>query len=104
MAGKRRTFTNEFKVEAVRLVRVDGHPVSQVAKDLGIHASLLRRWQRKLDARQVQLIGVKPPLAVAASVIVEQDEIRKLKRENERLRMERDVLKNPRRSDFGLWP
>jgi hypothetical protein len=36
---------------------------------------------------------VKPALAVAASVIVEQDEIRRLKRENERLRMERDILK-----------
>jgi transposase len=36
---------------------------------------------------------VKPTLAVASSIIVEQDEIRRLKRENERLRMERDILK-----------
>ena len=36
---------------------------------------------------------MKPSAAVAASIIVEQEEIRKLKRENERLRMERDVLK-----------
>jgi transposase-like protein len=60
MAGKRRAFTNEFKAEAVRLVTVDGHPVSQVAKDLGIHDSLLRRWQRKLDARRVREVGMKP--------------------------------------------
>jgi len=93
MAGKRRAFTDEFKAEAVRLVTVDGHPVSQVAKDSGIHDSLLRRWQRKLDTRRARVVGVKPALAVAASVIVEQDEIRRLKRENERLRMERDVLK-----------
>src|SRR3954454_15142517 len=77
MAGKRRAFTNEFKAEAVRLVTVDGHPVSQVAKDLGIHDSLLRRWQRKLDARRVREVGMKPALAVASSVIVEQDEIRR---------------------------
>jgi transposase-like protein len=31
----------------MRLVTVDGHPVSQMANDLGIHDSLLRRWQRK---------------------------------------------------------
>jgi transposase len=36
---------------------------------------------------------VKPSATVAASIIVEQEEIRKLKRENERLRMERDILK-----------
>jgi transposase len=93
MAGKRRAFTDEFKAEAVRLVTVDGHPVSQVAKDLGIHDSLLRRWQRKLEARRARAGGVKPPLAVAASAIVEQDEVRRLKRENERLRIERDVFK-----------
>jgi len=82
----------------VRLVTVEGHPARQVARDLGIHESLLRRWQRKLEARQARAAGVKPSATVAASIIVEQEEIRKLKRENERLRMERDVLKNPRGS------
>jgi len=47
---------------------------------------------------------VKPSATVAASILVEQEEIRKLKRENERLRMERDVLKNPRRPAAHLWP
>jgi transposase-like protein len=45
---------------------------------------------------------VKPSATVAASIIVEQEEIRKLKRENERLRMERDVLKNHHGSQFRL--
>jgi transposase-like protein len=54
MAGTRRAFTDAFKAEAVRLVTVDGHPVSQVAKELDIHDSLLRRWQRKLDARRAR--------------------------------------------------
>jgi len=93
MADQRRTFTQEFKAEAVRLVTEEGHPVSQVAQDLGIHASLLRRWHRKLKAKQARAPGIKRPLSVEASVIIEQDEIRKLKRQNERLRMERDVLK-----------
>ena len=42
-------------------------------------------------------------MAVAASLVVDQEEIRKLKRENERLRMERDILKNPRRPSVRLW-
>src|SRR5689334_25045352 len=103
MASIRRAFTDEFKAEAVRLVTVEGHSARQVAKDLGIHESLLRRWRRKLEARQARSAGVKPSVAVAASVLVEQEEIRRLKRANERLRMERDVLKNPRGPQFRLW-
>jgi transposase len=92
MSSIRRAFTDEFKAEAVRLVTtVEGHSARQVAWDLGIHESLLRRWQRKLEARQARAAGVKPFATVAASIIVEQEEIRKLKRENERLRMEHDV-------------
>ena len=93
MAVNRRIFTDEFKAEAVRLVTVEGHPARQVARDLDIHESLLRRWQRKLAARQARAPGVKPSATVAATIVGEQEEIRKLKRENERLRMERDILK-----------
>ena len=102
MASTRRAFTEEFKAEAVRLVTVEGHSARQVAKDLGIHESLLRRWRRKLEARQARAAGVKSSVAVAASAVVEHEEIRKLRRENERLRMERDVLKNPRRPPVRL--
>ena len=54
MASIRREFTDEFKAEAVRLVTVEGHSARQVAKDLGIHESLLRRWRRKLEVRQAR--------------------------------------------------
>ena len=93
MASIRREFTDGFKAEAVRLVTVEGHSARQVAKDLGIHESLLRRWRRKLEVRQARAAGVSSSGTVTASALVEQEEIRKLKRENERLRMERDVLK-----------
>jgi transposase len=76
MASIRRAFTDEFKAEAVRLVTVEGHSARQVVKDLGIQESLLRRWRRKLEARQARAAGVKTSVAVAASVIVEQEEIR----------------------------
>jgi transposase len=95
MAVNRRIFTDEFKAKAVRLVTVEGHPARQVARDLDIHESLLLwRWQRKLAARQARAAGVSPSATVAAAIIVEQEEIRKLKRENERLWMERDILIN----------
>lgn len=93
MAVNRRIFTDEFKAEAVRLVTVEGHAARQVARDLDIDESLLRRWQRKLEARQARMPGAKPSATVAAAIVVDQEEIRKLKRENERLRMERDILK-----------
>jgi transposase-like protein len=64
MASIRRAFTDEFKAESVRLVTVEGHPARQVARDLGIHESLLRRWQRKLEARQARAAGVKPSIAL----------------------------------------
>jgi transposase len=88
----------------LRLVTIEGHPACQVARDLDIHESLLRRWQRKRPARQARAPGVKPSATVVATIVVEQEEIRKLKRLNERLRMERDILKNPRGSVFRLWP
>jgi transposase-like protein len=70
MANNRRAFTDEFKAEAVRLVAVEGHSARQVAKDLGIHESLLRRWRRKLEARQARATGLKSSVAVAASAVV----------------------------------
>ena len=42
----RRTFSPEFKLEAVKLVRERGVPISQAAKDLGLHENVLRKWVR----------------------------------------------------------
>jgi transposase len=58
-----------------------------------VDESLLRSWRRKLEVRRAGTAGLAAPTAIAASVITEQEEIRRLRRENERLRMERDVLK-----------
>ncbi len=51
--GTRRHFTPAFKAKTVKRVTEGGHPLSQVAADLGIHASLLCRWRR----RAVQRLG-----------------------------------------------
>lgn len=50
MAGKRRQFTLEFKLEAVRLVDEGERPLAQVARELGIRAGMLRTWRRQADS------------------------------------------------------
>jgi transposase len=85
--GTRRKFSREFKLEAVRLVKHRGVSVAQVARDLDVHENVLRKWMRELAADAQQAFpgkGVMKP---------EQAEIERLKRENAKLRMERDILK-----------
>jgi transposase len=83
----RRLFSREFKVEAVRLVMDRGVSVAQAARDLEIHENMLRRWMKELSADPAQAFPghgqVKP----------EQLEIERLRRENAKLRAERDILK-----------
>ena len=82
----RRGYTDEFKAEAVRLVRDSARPVAQVARDLGIADHLLYRWrveQRRADAQG----------HTRESLRTEQEELVRLRRENVTLKQERDFLK-----------
>ncbi len=90
MATTRRQFTREFKREAVRLVTEGGRPVTHVARELGIHPTLLRAWQRQAAG----YVGgadedVFPGNGQVASP---NEELRRLRRENATLRQERDFL------------
>lgn len=49
MARKRRTYTSEFKAQAVRLVTEQGYSVAEAARSLGIHETLLRSWKQALE-------------------------------------------------------
>jgi transposase len=83
----RRLFSREFKVEAVRLVCDRRVSVAQAARDLDIHENMLRRWVKELSADPAQAFpghGQGKP---------EQLEIERLRRENAKLRAERDILK-----------
>ena len=82
----RRQFTDAFKSEAVRLTRESGRPVAQVARELGIGDSLLYRWRG--EQRQAESQG-----RTRQAMRVEQDELTRLRRENDTLRKERDFLK-----------
>ena len=85
----RRQFTDAFKSEAVRLTRESGRPVAQVAqvaRELGISDNVLYRW--RTEQQQVESQG-----RTRQAVRAEQDELTRLRRENETLRKERDFLK-----------
>ena len=83
---KRRTFTKEFKAESVRLVKDSGKSIGVIAKDLGIWEGVLRRWveQADIDAGK----GEEGALTTA-----EREELRRLRRDNKQLVMEREILK-----------
>ena len=85
-ATTRRQFTDACKCEAVRLTRESGRPVAQVAQELGISDNVRYRW--RTEQRHVESQG-----RTRQSVRAEQDELTRLKRENETLRKERDFLR-----------
>ena len=80
--GKRRTYTEEFKRDAVKLVTEQGYGVSEAAASLGIHANLLTSWKRKFAEQENGSLEVG-----------ERAELERLREENRRLKMERDILK-----------
>lgn len=85
MTTERRKYTEEFKREAVRLMESSGKPIAELARDLGINDNNLYRW-RTLYGRQDQ------PRASGNQSAMEA-ELKRLQRENEVLRAERDILK-----------
>ena len=87
MGEKRRNYDDEFKRAAIRLVTVNGHGVSETARNPGINAHMLSRWKREDEAKQ------NPTFAGNGRSAEEQDELRQLRHEVKRLRMEREVLK-----------
>jgi transposase len=99
---RRRSFPEAFKLEAVAAVR-GGRPVSHVAAELGLPDRLVRAWLRWAEARASRGSGpavlmpadapAAPPRRVGPSPAEQAAEIARLRRELDRVRMERDILK-----------
>mgnify|MGYP000473527551 FL=1 len=87
MTQKRKHYSKQFKIDAVKLVTEQGFNVSEAARNLGIHHSSLRRWKRHLESDGNQAFPGKGNLSA------EKQELNRLRKENKRLRMERDILK-----------
>ncbi len=91
---RRRSFTEDYKRQAVELVVSSGRSVASVANELGLRDSVLRRWVEKLAGGHEPTAAPRRPMTQAALPSADQAaEIARLRRENERLRMERDILK-----------
>jgi transposase len=82
----RRKFSAEFKAEAVRMAQKPGVAINTVANDLGINECVLRRWMREASS------GVAGKPAPQESSDLAKEVVR-LRKENARLRMERDIVK-----------
>ena len=82
-ARKRRNYTEDFKRDAVALVTEQGYKPSEAARSLGIGDNLIRRWKREFEeeASGTQL-GTD-----------EREELKRLRKENRMLRMEKEILK-----------
>src|SRR6476660_7031887 len=102
---RRRRFTREFKVEAVKLVRERGVSAAQAGRDLDVHENVLRKWVKEFGSDPVQAFPGQGQLKP------EQQEIERLRREVNKLKAERDILKKatlgavPQRAKFfvGQW-
>jgi transposase len=80
----RRKFTREFKVSAVRLVNEQGYSIPEAAKSLGVDQGSVRQWVEKFSAEA----GLAPSGDGALKA-----EVQRLRKENARLLMEREILK-----------
>jgi transposase len=87
MARARRTYTPEFKAEAVRLVTEQGYSVAEAARSLGLRENLIRNWKRAVRDQGEHAFPGQGKLPVV------EDEWRRLRAENKRLLAERDILK-----------
>ena len=87
MTKTRRTYTREFKLEAVHLLETSGRSAAQLERELGIGSGCLSRWKREFAEEGENAFPGHGRLAP------DQERIRQLERENEILRQERDILK-----------
>ncbi len=84
--GQKRTYkqySKEYKEEAVALVREQGYSVPEAAKALGIASNILYRWKMQIDAQLEDKLLSKD----------EREELKRLRKENKNLRMEKEILK-----------
>lgn len=87
MAQRRRQFDKQYKLDAVRMTEDSGRSIASIARDLGIHPNNLYKWRQELLTDPEQAFPGKGKLKA------EDEELRRLRRENETLKQERDILK-----------
>lgn len=87
MGKAHRTFSREFKIQTVELIQTSGKPLAQVARELGIVETVLRRWMQQFSQAGAEAFPGKGHQTAL------EEEVKRLRREVEVLKMEREVLK-----------
>ena len=85
---KRASYTKEFKLEALRLMRGTERPASEIARELGVRRNQLYKWQEQYDAKGDSAFGGSGRPAKDS-----QSELARLRQENIRLQEENEILK-----------
>ena len=80
---KRCNYTKEFKDEAVNLLKEQGYSYAEAGRNLGVNPNLLSKWKREIEEGRCE----------PGSTVTMQAELKRLRKENKRLKMEREILK-----------
>jgi len=83
----RKKYSKEFKLDAISLVTEQGYSRAEAARSLSINPTILNRWIKENESDDGQ------PFRGNGKLTAEQLEIRRLREENKRLKMEKDILK-----------
>jgi len=87
MAIRRRRFDKQFKLDALRLIQDSERPLAEIARELGVHPNVLYKWRDQLLADPDQAFPGKGKLKP------DDEELRRLRRELDVVKEERDILK-----------
>ena len=87
MSKQRKTYTREFKLEALRLAETSGRPITQVERELGLSQGTMAHWRREVQRNGGEAFPGHGHL------LPSEERLRQLERENAILRQERDILK-----------
>jgi len=87
MAKKRKLYSKQFKLDAVKLVTEQDYKISEAARNLDINHNTLRRWKRQLESDKSEAFPGN------GKMTSEKEELQRLRKEVAKLRMERDILK-----------
>ena len=86
MDKNRKKYTSKFKEDAVKLITEQGYKITGAARNLGVNATMLGRWKRELEESGEDAPGIQGGAAMKAK-------LSRLRKENKRLKMEREILK-----------
>jgi transposase len=87
MTTKKKSYSKQFKIDAVKLVTKQGYKISEAARNLDIHPNALRNWRNQFKTNSDEAFPGK------GHMTSEKEELHRLRKENMCLRMEREILK-----------